>query len=112
MAGMNVADLRPGMPRVDIRVRVLSISEPIEITTREGARRRLVEVEVGDLTGTTLLTLWEERIGSVKVGDVVQIENGFVSSFKGAMRLNVGKYGKLTVVKDLAFPTAEQIRKK
>lgn len=106
---MNVRDLRPGMLNVDIRVRILNVSEPIEIVTRNGKRRRLVEAEVGDLTGTTMLTLWEERIGSVAVGDVIQIENGFVTSFKGQMRLNVGKYGRLKVVEDPSFPTAERI---
>jgi len=32
----------------------------------------------------------------LEAGDVLQIENGFVSSYRGSWRLNVGKFGKLT----------------
>jgi ssDNA-binding replication factor A large subunit len=31
------------------------------------------------------------------VNDRIRIENGYVTSFKGEVQLNVGKYGKLTV---------------
>jgi len=42
------------------------------------------------------MVLWDEKIIPLEVGDVLQIENGFVSSFKGEWRINVGKYGKIT----------------
>jgi OB-fold nucleic acid binding domain. len=52
---------------------------------------------IADETGTVKLTLWNEQIDKVNVNDTVKVENGYVTSFKGEIQLNVGKYGKLTV---------------
>jgi replication factor A1 len=41
------------------------------------------------------LTLWDDNIEKVNDNDTVRIENGYVTLFKGNMRLNIGKYGKL-----------------
>lgn len=109
---MRIRDLRPGMKHVDIKVRILSLSEPIKITSREGVERQLVEAQVGDSTGTSVLALWNERVGSVNVDDVMQIRNGFVTSFKGEVRLNVGKYGEMAKIEDPLFPKAEHIPRK
>jgi len=48
--------------------------------------------------GKIKLTLWNKQIDQVSVNDTVQIENGYVTSFRGEIQLNVGKYGKLTVI--------------
>jgi replication factor A1 len=34
----------------------------------------------------------------VEVGDIVRIENGYVNSYRGEIRLNVGRFGKLEVI--------------
>jgi len=50
---------------------------------------------VGDKSGSIKLVLWDEKImPDLKTGDKVKIENGFVTSFKGAWRINVGRYGE------------------
>ena len=86
------------MNHVNIRVRVLSISEPKQITTGTGIEHEILEAKVEDETGSTALVLWDEKIISIKVGDDLQIENGFVTSFKGEWRINVGKYGEVAKV--------------
>jgi replication factor A1 len=53
---------------------------------------------VEDETGAMTLVLWDEKVFPLKVGDVLQIGNGFVSSFKGEWRINVGKYGEIAKV--------------
>ncbi len=90
---LNIRDLKPGMDHVNLRAEVLNISEPKQIITGTGVEHNILEVEVRDKTGSIALVLWNERILSLKVGDTLQIENGFVSSFKGKWRINVGKYG-------------------
>jgi replication factor A1 len=54
---------------------------------------------VGDDSGTIKLTLWNEQIAQVNVNDKIKIENGYVTSFKGEVNLNVGKFGTMTVNK-------------
>jgi ssDNA-binding replication factor A large subunit len=86
------------MDNVNLRVEVLSISEPKQIITGTGIKHDILEAEVKDETGSIALVLWNERILPLKVGDTLQIENGFVTSFKGKWRINVGKYGDATKI--------------
>ncbi len=95
---MNIDELKPGMDHVNIKVKVLSTSEPKQITTGTGIKHDILEAEVEDETGSIMLVLWNEKILPIKVGDALQIENGFVSSFKGKWRINVGKYGTITKI--------------
>ncbi len=95
---MNIRDLKPGMDHVNLRVEVLSISEPKQIITGTGIKHDILEAEVKDETGSIALVLWDERILPLKVGDTLQIENGFVTSFKGKWKINVGKYGDATKI--------------
>ncbi len=95
---MNIRDLKPGMNNVNIKVKVLSISEPKQVTTGTGIEHEILEAKVEDETGSIVLVLWDEKIIPLKVGDSLQIENGFVTSFKGEWRINVGKYGEVAKV--------------
>jgi len=52
---------------------------------------------ISDDTGKIKLTLWNDQIDQVNVNDNVKIENGYITTFRGEMQLNVGRYGKLTV---------------
>jgi replication factor A1 len=58
---------------------------------------RVADAVVADETGSIKLTLWNEQIDQVNVNDAIKVENGYVTSFKGEIQLNVGRYGKLTV---------------
>lgn len=95
---MNIRDLKPGMSRVSMKVKVASVSEPKHVTSGKGVEHEILELEVEDETGSMAMDLWNEKIIPVNAGDVLQIENGFVTSFKGVWRINVGKYGEVTKV--------------
>ena len=56
------------------------------------------EMCIRDRTGTIKLVLWNEQIDQVNADDTVRIENGYIKSFRGEIQLNVGRYGKLTVL--------------
>ena len=92
---MKIVELKPGMRRVEITGKVLSISETREVTTRAGEQSGVATADLNDDSGTVKLTLWNEQIDQVKVDDNVKIENGYVTSFRGETQLNVGRYGKL-----------------
>ena len=93
----KVKDLTPRSNKVNVLVKVMGVGEPKEIPDRFGGEaKRVADARVGDETGTILLSLWQDQIGSVKEGDVLSIENGYVSLVRGHMHFNVGKYGKMT----------------
>ena len=95
---MNVKDLRNGMKRVDVEAKVVEKGDPREVTSRyKDETYKVADAVVADDTGSIKLTLWNEQIDQVNVNDSIKVENGYVTSFKGEIQLNVGKYGKLTV---------------
>jgi len=91
---MKLTDLRPGMEGVDLRVELLRLDDPRQVTTNYGVTHTLVEGEVEDETGKMDLTVWNEqikRLGGLKVGDVFEVRNCFITSFQGVLSVNVGR---------------------
>lgn len=83
------------MSHVNMTVKVLEVSESKQMVTSAGVEHEILELNVGDKSGSIKLVLWDEKIIlDLKTGDKVTIENGFVTSFKGAWRINVGRYGE------------------
>lgn len=85
------------MSRVNLRVRVLRVSEPRTVRTRYGVAR-VADAVIEDETGTAEMSLWNDQIGQVSPGDVISIENGYTTQFKGRVQVNVGKYGRIVKV--------------
>jgi replication factor A1 len=92
----KVGDLTPQSKAVNVTAKVVSKTEIREIPMgRDGSPHKVSDALIGDETGVVYLTLWDENIEKVNDGDTIRIENGYVTLFKGNMRLNIGKYGKL-----------------
>ena len=89
---MKVSELRPNLNNVDVKVKVVGVSEPREVTSRkDGKTHTLQEVKVADESGSVTLTLWNADVGTLKEGEVVEIKNAYTSVVRGSLRLNVGK---------------------
>ena len=96
---MNIKDLRNGMKRVDVEAQVTEKGNPREVMSRfKDETYTVADAVIADESGSIKLTLWNEQIDQVNVNDKIKIENGYVTSFKGEIQLNAGKYGKLTVL--------------
>ncbi|MEM2321242.1 MAG: OB-fold nucleic acid binding domain-containing protein [Candidatus Bathyarchaeia archaeon] len=96
---MRISDLKDGMRGVNLVAKVLEISEPREVVSRfDGRAYKVADAIIGDETGTIKLSLWNEQIERVSINDTIKIENGYVRSFRGEKQLNVGRFGKLTVL--------------
>lgn len=96
---MKIKDLRDGMRRINIEAKVIQKSDAREVRSRYGNQTyQVADAIVEDETGTMKLTLWNEQIDQVNVGDTVKIENGYITSFRGEIQLNSGKYGTLSVL--------------
>jgi replication factor A1 len=97
----KVGELTPASRAVNVTAKVVSKSEIRDIPMgRDGSAHRVCDALVGDETGSVYLTLWDDNIGKVNENDTVRVENGYVTLFKGNMRLNIGKYGKLETAKE------------
>ncbi|QQG48514.1 MAG: DNA-binding protein [archaeon] len=95
---MNVRDLRDGMRRVDAEGEIAEMAEPRTVNLRTGGEARVMDCMLKDESGQIKLSLWDDQIDMVKQGSKVKVTNGYTNSFRGELRLNVGKYGKLDVI--------------
>ena len=87
------------MRRIDVEARVIEKETTREVLSRyKDVVHRVANAKVSDETGTIKLTLWNEQIDQVNVNDSIRIENGYVTTFRGEIQLNVGRYGKLSVL--------------
>jgi len=95
---LKIRELRDGMRRVNVVAKVTEKSETREVRSRfKDETHRVADALISDETGTIKLTLWNEQIDQVNVDDTVKIENGYTTTFRGEIQLNVGKYGRLSV---------------
>lgn len=95
---VKIKELRDGMKRVNVQATVTEKSDPREVMSRfKDQTYRVATATIADDTGTVRLTLWNDQIEMVNVNDKIRIENGYVTSFRGEIQLNVGKFGTLTI---------------
>ncbi len=95
---VDIKDLNDGMKRVSVEGKVVEKGDTREVKSKyKDETYRIADAVIADESGSIKLTLWNEQIEQVNVGDNVKIENGYVTSFKGEVQLNVGKFGKMTV---------------
>jgi replication factor A1 len=96
---LKISELRNGMKRVEVEATIVEKGNPRQVQSRfKEETYNVADAVVQDESGTIKLTLWNEQIDQVNVNDKIKIENGYVTSFKNEVQLNVGKYGKLTVL--------------
>jgi len=87
------------MKRVDIEAQVTEKAPTREVISKyKDVVLRVADTTIQDETGTIKLTLWNEQIEQVNVNDKIKIENGYVTSFKDEIQLNIGRYGKFSIL--------------
>jgi replication factor A1 len=97
----KVGELSPASRAVNVKAKVVSKSEIRNIPAgRDGAPHRVSDALVGDETGCVYLTLWDDNIEKINDGDTIMVGNGYVTLFRGNMRLNIGRYGTLEIAKE------------
>jgi len=96
---LKIKDLKNGLKRVDVEAKVLEKTDAREVMSRyKNETYRVANAIISDDTGQIKLTLWNEQIERVNENDTIKIENGYVTSFRGEIQLNIGRYGQLTVM--------------
>jgi len=96
----KIRDLKAGMKRVNLKARVLSISRPQQALTKYNDYVMFANATLTDETGAVKLTLWDSRINSFSVNDIVEIENARVTAYRGETQLRIGRQGKIRVIEN------------
>lgn len=94
---MELKDIKPNSGKIDVVVHVVTKESP-RTFDKFGKKGKVCNALVQDETGKVTLTLWNEDVDKVDVGDKVHVENGWCSEYKGEKQLSAGKFGKIEVV--------------
>ena len=100
-ASYSIQDLRAGMNHVNLKAKVLEVTQPKQVFTRYGNYASLAKALIEDRTGKIKLCLWNDQIDAVSPGATVQIENARTSTFKGERQLSLGKTGTVSNIENL-----------
>lgn len=94
---MQIKDLQIRQGNIDL---VADVTEKGDIRTFEkfGRQGKVCNVVVKDESGEIKLSLFNDDVDKVHVGDKVHVQNGWVSEWQGEKQLSAGKFGKLVVV--------------
>ena len=101
---MDIAELKnqDNMQKIEVEGEISSISEPREVEIKNGQNlgkvAKVADAILKDTTESITLTLWDDQIDQVHVGSKIKVENGYTTSFRGNVQLNVGRYGKLEIL--------------
>ncbi len=91
---MKVNEIKSYQKKIDVLGKVVSKTELREVSSRlDDTKHNVCEALIGDETGSIYLTLWDDAIDKLDVGQVYQFNNLFSSEFKKSLRLNIGRFG-------------------
>lgn len=93
---MKISEIQRGMSNVSVEGKIIDISEVREVNTRYG-KKSVADATIEDDSGQIKLTLWEDQIQSIRVGDKVTVTGGYVTEFRDVVQLNIPRSGKLEV---------------
>jgi len=94
---VEIKELKPKQGKVEITAEVLEIGSSREFNVK-GASGRVANAVIKDETGKIKLTLWNDEIDKIKVGNKIKIVNGYVNEWKGEMQLMAGRFGHIDVI--------------
>ncbi|RMF55241.1 hypothetical protein D6745_02810 [Candidatus Woesearchaeota archaeon] len=94
---MALKDLQVRQGNVDIVVDVVEIGDVREFE-KFGRKGRVASAKVKDDSGEMTLSLWNDDIDKVKVGDRIRIINGYVNEWQGEPQLTTGRMGRIEVL--------------
>ncbi len=93
---MKIDEIKYGLSGVFIEGKITEKSEPRTVNTRYG-RRSVADATLEDETGTIKLSLWEDQIDRVNIGNKVSISGAYVTEFRNELQLNIPRSGKLEI---------------
>ena len=95
---MKISDIKLGMSGISVEAKIVEVGESRDVNTKYGVKT-VADAVLEDGTGQIKLSLWENQIDSVSVGDNVTVRGAYVTQFRDVIQLNIPKSGKLEVVK-------------
>lgn len=98
---MKIGDLNQYSRQINVVVKVISKTDVREVVTRnDETQHKVCEALVADDTGAIYLTLWDDAVEKVQEDQILSVTNAYMNTFKGSMRMNIGRYGSYEVLEE------------
>lgn len=94
---MKAGNIKPEMRRIDLDLKIVEIEEPRPYVSRAGREGRVTTAIGEDDSGQIKISLWDNDIDRVKVGNTIRIRNGYARLFRDEIHVSAGMYGKLEI---------------
>lgn len=95
---MKINEIKRGMSNIALQAKIVDISQPRQVQTKFGVRS-VADATLEDESGQITLSLWENNISSVRVGDMINLSGAYTTEFRDKLQLNIPRMGKLEIVK-------------
>lgn len=94
---LDIGDLRIGMKGACVKGEITNIPPARLVNTKWGSQALVSDVKITDKTGSIKLSLWNNQIESVRVGDEVELTNCTVAKYLEEPQLRIARKGTLSV---------------
>jgi replication factor A1 len=99
-AKLRIGDLTSGLSDVSVTARVIHVFPANTFTRRDGRQGKVLNMLVGDSTGSVAAVFWDERAdqvaaSKVTAGKIVRILHGYTRERRGEVQINVGNRGQI-----------------
>jgi ssDNA-binding replication factor A large subunit len=81
-----------------LKARVVKKSEVRAVNSKDGTPLLVCDITLSDGTGEIPLAVWNNQISTVSKGDLVQVQNARVRSFRGEIQLSLGRKNSVLTV--------------
>ena len=96
----TISELRYGLRGIDLIAKVVEIPPAIRVLTRFGTTACVSNVKIADESGSIRLSLWNNQIDKVHVGDEIELKACHVANYRGELQLRLGRKGRIFVTND------------
>lgn len=106
----SIRDLKFGLKGVSFKAHVVKKSDVRAVTSKDGNPLLVCSVTLSDGTGEIPLAIWNNQINTISEGDLVEIRDARVRSFRGEIQLSLNrKTGALNVLQPAKKQAVAQI---
>ena len=97
---LKIKDLSSNVKRFNLKAKVTEKSIPRTVFSKFVEALLLSTATISDGSGKIRLSLWNDQIDTVSVGDLLHIENAQLKRFRGELQVRVSKFSELRVIKN------------
>ncbi len=92
---ISIKDLKPYNKDIHVKFQVIEQISKKKIQKGPNVTHNVANFKVADDTGTIQLTVWNEEIDVLKIGQNFELTNGYVNVFQNHAQLSSGRSGEI-----------------